>query len=514
MSNGRRGTARPVFSGVIRPMADFYTVLMNSLKKRDMADPAARERVYLRARMALIRKLWAQQPRLTDREIEDEIAVFDLAVGFVESDVAASLPARRRERLRREKASRLVWQQRIPDIRFDLTEGEVEAEADPEETDRLAYRTHLREAAARINQWTEAMVQRIDPVSVATMAIAGARARRPLGRVGVAAAGPAVHETVLAEPIIDMSRERAISAPQGRRLFRSFFPVRDEQPAETAANPDDAEPGRLREIARQAIDFFERLSFRMYQASVVAERRRRGQLTPRVRIRSPLRPSDADMQQRRRKQLAARVVAAFAAIVIVAALAWIGTNYRTEITARVEELTSGTEPVEEAPAPAEAKEDDAAAIAALPEADIVLFDGRDPSMFQAGAGQPVEFHSDKAGGYVRIRAPEPGREGARLSISSGIADRLAGRSVHFVVTARASATEGAGTVRIGYRAGNDTSPFPAQPLGREYRRLEFTWTVPGGSALGEHALLIEPALLGGGNSVDVKSVEIFFVPTQ
>jgi hypothetical protein len=492
-------------------MADFYTVLFKSLRKRDIADPAARERVYLRARMALIRKLWAQQPRMSDREIEDEVAVFDLAVGFVESDVCASLPAPRRDRLRREKAARLVWEQQVPDVHFDLTEREVEAEAEPAEAERLAYRTHLREAAARVNQWTETMVQRIDPVAVAQTAFASAAARRAFGHVGMAVAGPAMHESVLAEPIINMALERAAPARPGRRSFRSFFPRRSERPAEIPASTEDGEQGRLQEIVRRVIVFFEQLSVRLYEGSVAEQRRRRSRLTPRVRIRRPLRPGDAQMQQRRRRrQLLARIATPFAVIGTVAILAWAATTYRAEITAKVEELTSDTGAIEEAAPAVELKEDDAEAIAALPDPDIVLFDGRDPSMFQAGAGKPVEFDADPAGGHVRIQAPAANAEGARLAISPGIADRLARKTIHIVVTARSSTTDGAGTIRLGYRAGDEASPFSAQPLGREYRRLEIMWTVPGGSALGEHALLIEPGLLGGGSSVDVRAVEIFF----
>jgi hypothetical protein len=491
-------------------MADFYSVLMNSLRKRDIADPAARERVYLRARMVLIRKLWGQEPRMSDREIEDEVAVFDLAVGFVESDVAGSLPAPRRSRLRREKAARLVWEQQIPDIRFDITEHEVEAEADPEEAHQLAYRMHLREAATRANQWTEAMVQRIDPVSVAKAAFASAAARSAFRRVSMVAAGPA-HETVLAEPTINMALERTMPAQTGRRGFRTFFSQRSARKPVEAPSGDDRAPTRFREFAQRVIVFFEQLSERLYEGSVAEHRRRRGRLTPRVYIRPPTRPGTVELlQRRRRRQLIARLATPVAVLGVLAAFGWLGAEYQTEITAKLDELTSAPTVIEEIEAPAEAKVDDADATEAMPQPDIVLFDGRDPSLFQAGAGKPVVFGNDAAGGYVRIQAPPAGEDGARLVISPGVADRLGRRIVHFVVTARAPTEDGAGTIRLGYRAGGETSPFAAQPLGREYRRLEFRWTVPGGSALGAHALHIEPGLLGSGSTVDVKTVEIFF----
>jgi hypothetical protein len=490
-------------------MADFYTVLMNSLRKRNIADPATRERVYLRARMALIRKLWGQRPRMSDREIEDEVAVFDLAVGLVESDVAESLPAPRRQRQRREKAARIVWEQAVPDIKFDITEHEVEAESDPEEADRLAYRTHLREAASRANDWAESMVQRIDPVTVARAALASPPLRPVYARMSAVAAGP-VHETVLAESVIDMSMERTVPTQPGRRTFRSFFSQRSAPKPAGFDTGVPSEPTRLQEYAQRILVFFEQLSERLYEGSVAAHRQRRGRLTPRVYIRPPTRPATVELlQKRRRRQLAARLAAPLAVIGVVAIVGWLGAEYQTEITAKFDELTSASAPVEEIEVPAGPKVDDADAIETMPQADIVLFDGRDPSAFQGTANKPVVAGSDAAGGYVRIQAPALGEDGARLVISSGIADRLARKTVRIVVTARSPVDDGAGTIRLGYRAGNETGPFAAQPLGREYRRLEISWTIPGGSSLGEHALFIEPGLLGGGSTVDVKAVEIF-----
>lgn len=488
-------------------MADFYTVLMNSLRKRDIADPAARERVYLRARMALIRKLWGQRPRMTDREIEDEVSIFDLAVGLVESDVAASLPVPKRERLRREKVSQLV-REHVPEIHFDITEFEVDAEAEPEEEDQLAYHAHLQEAAARVNQWTEAMVHRIDPVAVAKRALAGGGGGQGFRRVAVA--GPAGHETVLAEPIINMALERTMPEP-GRRRFRSFFPRRGERPVAVPVDPDSGEYGRMEQFARAVTAFFEQLSFRLYEGSVAEHRRRRGQLAPRVNIRSPLQIGSGEfMQRRQRRRLIVQAATPVAIIAVLGVLGWLGARYQTEITAKVEELVTDARPIQEIAAPAapvaiELKGGEADTA----EPDIVLFDGRDPSVFQAGGEKPVVFGNDAAGGYVRIHASGAARNGARLLISSGVADRLARRTVHFVVTARAPVEDGAGTIRLGYHAGDEAGPSATQPLGREYRRLEIVWTVPGGSGLGQHALFIEPGLLGGGSTIDVKSVELF-----
>ncbi len=82
--------------------------------------------------------------------------------------------------------------------------------------------------------------------------------------------------------------------------------------------------------------------------------------------------------------------------------------------------------------------------------------------------------------------------------------------MHIVVTARSATQNGSGTVRFAYQAGDEVTAFVAQPLGKDYRRLEMVWTVPGGSSLGQHSILIEPGLLGGGSAVDIKDAAIYF----
>ena len=489
-------------------MADFYNVLVNSLRKRDIRDPAARERVYLKARMALIRKLWAQEPRLSDREIEDNVSVFDLAVGLVESDITPTLPSTRRRRREREPAARLFRPQDLPDIRFDLTESDVEAEEDPAESDRLAYRNHIREAAARINQWTDQMVQRIDPLSIAAVAFAHGGGDSA-GRGRIAPLVQSVRETVLAEPVINIPAERG-ARPERTRFLRTFFPQGSRQAGTEAA------PGFMDNLLRRIIVSFERLSVRLYEASVLAERERRQKAAiPRVRIRPPSRPGDVEVRHRRlRRRLIGRFLVPAAALVTVSLIVWGSSVYYPAIIGKVEELTADQAPPRDEPEIViDAKEDDAEApAAALLEPDITLFDGRDPTLFVSEDGNPVQFDADAEGGHVRVASSPDGASGARLVVAPGLADRLAGRTIHIVVTARSSTTDGAGTVRLAYQAGSESSAFSAQPLGTEYRRLDLVWTVPGGAALGEHALLVEPGLLGGGTAVDIRSVDIYFAP--
>jgi hypothetical protein len=119
-------------------MADIYTVLANSLRKRNIQNPAVREDVYVRARVALIRRLWAHRPRLSNRQIEDMMAVFDLAVAFVESDVTQTLPATGRQKRDRETAARLFRQRQIANLNFDFSVATSTKENRPRRSARLS----------------------------------------------------------------------------------------------------------------------------------------------------------------------------------------------------------------------------------------------------------------------------------------------------------------------------------------------------------------------------------------
>ncbi|MCC6982561.1 MAG: hypothetical protein IT535_04775, partial [Bauldia sp.] len=59
------------------------------MQKRDPWDPAARQRVYTQARMAMLRKLWSLQPPLLPQQIEANVAKFDSAAARLEAEFAA-----------------------------------------------------------------------------------------------------------------------------------------------------------------------------------------------------------------------------------------------------------------------------------------------------------------------------------------------------------------------------------------------------------------------------------------
>jgi hypothetical protein len=293
------------------------------------------------------------------------------------------------------------------------------------------------------------------------------------------------------------------------RLLRTFFPQEEDD--------GTISPGRLETLSRRVVQFFEGMSFRLYQASVLAEReRRQARLQPRVRLRTPLFDETAARQRRIRRNLMSRVVPPAAALVTVAAMLLVTQFYGRQIVDKVDESLRPREEVRiEAPPPPpepavpKAEIEAKGAGASDPQPDATLFNGEDASVFVANEAHPIKFLGEGTHRYVRITSSMTDSADARLVVPPAVADKLAGREIHVVFSARSATEDGSGTVRFAYQAGDETTAFVAQPLGKDYRRLEMVWNVPGGSSLGQHAILIEPGLLGGGSSVDIKDAVIY-----
>ena len=506
------GCRQTVSARRMRSMADIYTVLMNSLRKAKATDARHREDVYARARIAYFHKLLGHRPRLDDEHIEDLMSVFDMAVAFVESDVAPTLPTRRTRDL--DAAVALLLERQLadvdfnaPSIQFEFTERDIEAEPEPDLNTKDAYRTHVRQAAARVSQWTDLMVKQIDPASVAALSYASASPYD--ARDWVLHSPSAPRETVdVRSPVALPEPEREPSRLREIRLLRTFFPQE--------AGDGTISPGRVETFSRRVIQFFEAWSARLYEASVMAERQRRQKaFQPRVFLRTPRYDAAATRQRQFRRNLFNRVMPPAAALATVGIILAVTQFYGREIVDRVEEGLRPREAVRidapRAPEPVIPKTEIAASGAptnAL-KPDATLFDGTDASVFVANAAHPIEVLGEADHRFARITSSLTDSADARLVIPPAIADRLAGREVHIVVAARSATEDGSGTVRFAYRAGDETTAFVAQPLGKDYRRLELVWNVPGGSSLGQHSILIEPGLLGGGSSVDIRNAVIY-----
>jgi hypothetical protein len=172
------------------------------------------------------------------------------------------------------------------------------------------------------------------------------------------------------------------------------------------------------------------------------------------------------------------------------------------------QLSSGPAPV--APAPANPVTAPTAAVSnsALALETLVLFDGRDPTVFQSAPDNPIHFDGDTDGGFVRI-ASATVSTGARIVVGRGVYERIAGRSIRIVVVARGSKDAPAHAMRFSYQNGRSVSPWFDVDLGTPYAALSGVWQVPknrGGPA--SDALILEPGIPGDGTAVDIRSVRL------
>src|SRR5581483_5743696 len=139
---------------------------------------------------------------------------------------------------------------------------------------------------------------------------------------------------------------------------------------------------------------------------------------------------------------------------------------------------------------------------------FVIFDGRDPTVFQAASGNPVRFEGDTTGGFARVSS-SAADAGVRVLIGPGLAGRLAGRNVRLTITARSASENGALGMRFAYQSGVALSPWQSSNLSPDFAAINLTWRVPTQRTdpNGDY-ILIEPGIPGDGTGVDVKSIRI------
>ncbi len=140
---------------------------------------------------------------------------------------------------------------------------------------------------------------------------------------------------------------------------------------------------------------------------------------------------------------------------------------------------------------------------------ITLFEGGDPTVFEAGADNPVRYQGDTAGGIVQITSSSTSG-GARAVIGPGVANLLAGHQVRFLIEARGTPGQPAQAVRIAYKRGLTTLEWRPLRVLDDFAVLTPGWTIPTGSTGtdGTDYLLIEPGVPGDGTAVDIRSIRI------
>jgi hypothetical protein len=172
-------------------------------------------------------------------------------------------------------------------------------------------------------------------------------------------------------------------------------------------------------------------------------------------------------------------------------------------------------PIAAAPAGAAARiVSDSATASEIPERNLdvveslVIFDGRDPTVFEGTSNNPIQFDSDADGGFAQISSATSAA-GARVVIGPGLAERLAGQTIRVTLLARSSVEKGAVSLRFAYQSGLAISHWQSADLSSSYGAFGMIWRVPAAhpSAAGDY-LLVEPGIPGDGTSTDIRSIKI------
>jgi hypothetical protein len=140
---------------------------------------------------------------------------------------------------------------------------------------------------------------------------------------------------------------------------------------------------------------------------------------------------------------------------------------------------------------------------------FVVFDGRDPTIFESAPDNPVRLDSDGGGGFARVSSSADSA-GIKAVIGPGLATRLAGQRIRVTITARSSAERGAANMRFAYQSGLAISHWQTANLSSEYADVALIWRVPTQrtSSTGSDYLIIEPGIPGDGSGADVHSIKI------
>ncbi len=145
-----------------------------------------------------------------------------------------------------------------------------------------------------------------------------------------------------------------------------------------------------------------------------------------------------------------------------------------------------------------------APVTPVPTGDgIVMFAGDDPSVFETGADNPINYQAD--GRFVRITS-SINTGGAKLIIDPAVASALAGHQVRVVIEARGAPDQAAAAVRLAYQQDLLILDWRLARLIGEFAIITATWTVPARSTEGSDRMLIEPGVAGDGTAIDIRNI--------
>ena len=499
-------------------MSDFYSILKESIIDRGIVDSGERDAIYAQARRAMIRRLWSFEPPLDEEEIESRIAAFDVAVSDIEADVMAAFSAPADDASAAMDDDYAVEEQAPADYRDADPYAADAHDADPYVRDRHARDTYVadrheadpyaagydedREPVDRPAANSRRVPALIDPIA----------AGRQVRDAGLVRYYEEARRLSLQEPLYDDGHDELPDEPQAydpAPARRAHAEVSRRRAApEPPPDPYEDEPGYGEEPPPQL--YPPRRQSRSDRWSEDSPRRDPPQ-RPQKQAPSGPRAADDGLPRRRQRQRPAprqplsdrdKIYMLLGAIgVCVLVLGGIG------VYALVPRDSGVTVDIDARHEVSDAATAVRLAAEAMPiDQTFMLFDGRDPTVFETSPDNPIRF--DANSGTVRISS-STGSPGVKALIGPGLATRLAGHDVRVTIVARSSREAGAAGLRFAYQSGVAISHWQTVNLGTDFQAVALTWRVPTlQTDRSGDILVIQPGIPGDGTGADVKSIKI------
>ena len=135
---------------------------------------------------------------------------------------------------------------------------------------------------------------------------------------------------------------------------------------------------------------------------------------------------------------------------------------------------------------------------------FTLFDGSDPTVFDADPSNPISFD----GNFARV-STSANSAGARAVVGPGLASRLAGHTIRITVMARTARENSASSLRFAYQSGLAVSYWQSAKLTAQFSAFQLEWRVPKlQTDPSGNLIIIEPGLPGEGTGADISAIAI------
>jgi len=490
-------------------MSDFYSVLKQSIIDRGLRSARDREAAYAQARTAMIRRLWSYDPPLAEDEIDARIGQFDIAVERIESDVVEVFAAEPEPVGAAElDVSDAAAPPALPvydgydeDADYTPAFGGAAADAPDEAEDQPADAE-----PARTSGEIKSLVDLLTSIDIRSLAVEEALNAEP-------------QDEETHQPTEDADEEDASSAQQAHARLPAPSTT-DRSLEDDAAVDDDGDPDdvRIEYFRVPAAERAERARKRpatyddRFDDSEESARPRRPRQEPRLEARAPRPIVSGDVaafRLKRRKPAAARPTGDRRLAVLVAAVGALAVALIAVTAYVLWSMPSAKGPAAVAGAPVGAVPAPSPAGGMPPPAEGVLqrftlFDGSDPTVFDADPSNPIRFD----GNIARV-STSADSAGARAVVGPGLASRLAGHTVRVTVMARAAKENGAPSLRFAYQSGLAVSYWQTAKLTAQFSAFQLEWRLPKlETDPTGNVIVIEPGIPGDGTGADISAIAI------